>query len=190
MDINMSRPPTLETEQLILRPFTIDDAPTVQKLAGDKAIAETTLTIPYPYEDGISEEWIGKHEKLFENGKAVNFAITARTGNQLVGAISLNIEKHFDSAEMGYWIGKPYWNKGYCTEAARVLLDYGFNELGLNRIFAFHMNHNKASGQIMRKIGMTLEGCHRQAVKKWDNYIDLNMYAILKYEYTAKSANT
>jgi len=179
----MSKQPTLEAERLILRPFTIADAPEVQKLAGDKAVAETTLNIPYPYEDGMAEEWIGTHEKSFKDNKNVTFAIVQKTDNQLAGAISLTINERFNNAEMGYWIGVPYWNKGYCTEAARVLLDYGFNDLNLNRIFAHHMSHNEASGKVMQKMGMNYEGCHHQAVKKNGSYLDIKVYAILKEDF-------
>jgi len=84
---------------------------------------------------------------------------------------------------MGYWIGKSYWGKGYCTEAARRLIKYGFEELKLNRIFAHFMTGNPASGRVMEKAGMIYEGHLRQHVKKWDVVQDLKIYAILKDEY-------
>ena len=83
---------------------------------------------------------------------------------------------------MGYWIGVPYWNKGYCSEAAKALIGYGFDELGLNRVFAEHMVRNPASGRVMEKAGMTYEGTLRQHVKKWDRYEDLKVYGILRTE--------
>ena len=118
--------PVLETERLLLRPFQLSDAKEVQRLAGDKDIASTTLNIPHPYEDGMAEGWIGTHKGLFEEGKGVVYAITSRDDGRLIGAISLmNIVKNHQ-AEMGYWIGVPYWGKGYCTEAGKALLRYGF----------------------------------------------------------------
>ena len=91
-------------------------------------------------------------------------------------------------AELGYWIGKPYWGQGYCTEAARATLDFGFEQLGLNRIFAHHFARNPASGRVMQKIGMTREGRLRQHVKKWDAFEDLELYGILKDHWAARTA--
>jgi RimJ/RimL family protein N-acetyltransferase len=182
----MGKQPELVTERLLLRPFTLADAPTVQKLAGDRDIASVTLNIPHPYEDGMAEEWIGTHEKAFEEGKEVVFAVVLHENDALIGAVGLMINQEHERAEMGYWIGKPYWGNGYCTEAARAMLGYGFNTLGLNRIHATHLTRNPASGRVMEKIGMTSEGHLRQHVKKWDVFEDLEQYAILENEYKAR----
>ena len=177
----MTTQPELRTDRLFLRPFVPADAPTIQRLAGDKDIASTTLNIPHPYEDGMAEEWISMHPQQFQDGEFVNFAIVLQRDGALIGGISLmEINRHHEHAELGYWIGKPYWNNGYCTEAVRAAMRYGFSVLGLNRIHAHHMGHNPASGQVMKKAGMVYEGCQRQHVKKWDVFEDLEMYAILK----------
>lgn len=174
--------PTLETKRLILRPFNIDDASEVQKLAGDREIAKTTLNIPYPYEDGMAEEWINTHQEAFKKGKIFTLAIVHKQENYLIGAIGLTINKEFEHGEIGYWIGKPYWGKGYCTEATNDVLNYGFNKLELNRIFARHMKNNPASGRVMQKVGMKLEGTLKQHVKKWGEFQDILYYGILKDE--------
>ena len=114
--------PTLETERLVLRPFEMGDAPRVQLLAGDRSVAATTKTIPHPYEDGMAEQWIGTHQDRFENGQEIVFAITRKDGGELIGAIGLTLNLTQENAEMGYWIGKPYWGRGYCTEAGRAVL--------------------------------------------------------------------
>jgi [ribosomal protein S5]-alanine N-acetyltransferase len=84
---------------------------------------------------------------------------------------------------LGYWIGKPYWGRGFCTEAARAVLRYAFTELGLNRVHAYHFHHNPASGRVLQKIGMTHEGLLRQHVKKWGQFIDNELYSILRSEF-------
>ncbi|MGA1979801.1 MAG: GNAT family N-acetyltransferase [Sedimentisphaerales bacterium] len=177
--------PSIETERLILRGFENEDAGEVQRLAGDKAIASTTLRIPHPYEDGVAEKWIGTHHEDFEQGKVVDFAITERKAGYLIGAIGLTINKEHENAELGYWLGRQYWNKGYCTEAAKAVLRYGFEELGLNRIQAQHFKRNAASGRVMRAIGMLYEGRLRQHLKKWNKFEDVEVYGILKAEYEA-----
>ena len=161
--------PTLETERLVLRPFEPGDAPRVKLLAGEREIAATTARIPHPYEEGMAEDWIAMHQEDFEKGVTINFAIT--------------LNRDHENAEMGYWIGKPYWNHGYCTEAARAVLHYAFAELRLNRVFAYHFSHNTASGRVMKKLGMRHEGRRRQHVKKWGQFIDSEMYGILRNEF-------
>jgi RimJ/RimL family protein N-acetyltransferase len=179
----MAQQPTLETKRLILRPFKISDGWDVQRLAGDRDIASTTLNMPHPYEDGIAEKWIGGHREKFEKGLEATFAVVLREGNQLIGSISLmNLNQPHAKAEMGYWIGKPYWNHGFCTEAAKALLVYGFNSLKLNRIYALHFTRNPASGRVMQKIGMHHEGTLRQDIKKKDQFEDLEVYGILRSE--------
>ena len=184
----MTTQPELSTNCLLLRPFVLADAPTVQRLVGDRAIASTTLNVPHPYEDGMAEEWIGRRQQRFEEGRSVTFAIVLRRDDALIGAISLmEISQQHEHAELGYWIGKPYWNNGYCTEAARAVVRYGFGALGLHRIRALHLSRNPASGRVMEKVGMIYEGCQRQHVKKWGVFEDLKMYAILETECETQS---
>ena len=179
----MSQQPNLETERLLLRPFTLADAPTVQQLAGDPAIADTTLNIPHPYADGVAEVWIGDHAKNFNRRHSVTYAITRRADGQLVGAIGLTLDLRHNRAELGYWMGQPYWGQGYTTEAARALLAYGFAELDLNKIYATHFARNPASGRVMQKAGMAQEGMFPQHVRKGGQYEDLVFYGILQADF-------
>jgi ribosomal-protein-alanine N-acetyltransferase len=182
--------PTLKTARLILRPFATSDAPRVQQLAGAREIADTTATIPHPYPDGLAEEWIGKHAENFDSGKAVNLAITLAETGELVGAISLmGISRDHARAELGYWIGVPYWNRGYCTEAAAAVVAYGFAELGLNRITSHYFVRNPASGRVLEKIGMVHEGLLRQHLRRWDRFEDCVACAILRSEFRRAEPN-
>jgi [ribosomal protein S5]-alanine N-acetyltransferase len=98
---------TLTTNRLILRPFTLQDAPAVKDLAGEREIAATTANIPHPYQDGMAEEWINTHQEAFDKGESVTFAIVRNADKQLVGAIGVHIYTINQLADMGYWIGKP-----------------------------------------------------------------------------------
>jgi ribosomal-protein-alanine N-acetyltransferase len=184
----MKEMPTLQTQRLVLRPMVLTDAPDIQRLAGDRDIASTTLRIPYPYEDGMAEEWIRSRQAVFDAGEGVAFAIVGRSDASYIGGIGLVLSPPHANAEMGYWIGKPYWNRGYGTEAAGGVLRYAFEQLGLNRVYAAHFRRNPASGRIMQKIGMTYEGCLRQHIKKWDTFEDMEYYGILRSEYLAGPA--
>ncbi len=182
--------PTLHTERLTLRPFNLDDAADVQRLAGDKDIASTTSAIPHPYEDGMAEEWISSHAEVFENGKGINLAIALKDTDEackseLIGSISIEIDTIDKIGELGYWIGKPFWSCGYCTEAAKVILTYAFDVLKLKSIHAFYLKRNTASGRVLQKIGMHFEECFPKAVEKWGVLEDLVKYNIYNNTFTA-----
>jgi RimJ/RimL family protein N-acetyltransferase len=180
---NMKPQPILESERLLLRPFNLGEAKLVQKLAGDRLIASTTLNIPHPYEDGIAESWISKHEEIFNQGRGVTYAIIIKESNRLIGAMSLMnmVEKH--QAELGYWIGVPYWNNGYCTEAAEVLIRIGFEEIELHRIHACYLKRNPASGRVLKKLGMSHEGTRVDHVVKWGVFEDLELMGLIRSEW-------
>jgi [ribosomal protein S5]-alanine N-acetyltransferase len=181
----MKEQPVLTTERLILRPYSLSDAKELQRLIGDRDVSDTLLLVPYPYLDGMAEEWIDKQSSEYQEGKFVQFAISARNVGVLMGTIGLNnIIHEYQRAELGYWVGKPFWGKGYCTEAAWVVVRWGFEAIGLNRISATHMTRNPRSGRVMDKIGMKHEGHMRQYGKKWDKYEDGEMWAILRSDYT------
>lgn len=178
----MAPRPTLTTARLVLRPFASSDAPVVQRLAGEREIALNTEHIPHPYPDGAAEAWIETHQERFDAGGEITFAITAVDAG-LVGAVGIIPQWGHDRAEIGYWIGKPYWNLGYASEAAGAVIRYGFEELRLNRIVAVHFTRNAASGRVMQKNGMRHEGTLRQDRKKWGEYVDVETYGILRSEW-------
>jgi RimJ/RimL family protein N-acetyltransferase len=171
---------------LILRPFSIIDAKGVQRLAGDKKIASTTINIPHPYEDDLAENWIKTHREMYIDGASVTFAITLKESGELIGAISLMgiVENHL--AELGYWIGVPYWNYGYCTEAGKEVIRYAFKDRGLNRIHSNYFSRNPASGRVLEKLGMTHEGTRKQHILKWGKYEDEELMGILRSDWENK----
>lgn len=175
--------PTLSSPRLRLRPLTLSDAKTIQRLAGDRDIAYGTMLIPHPYEDGMAEEWIGKQDELFRNNQSATFAIERKQDDALIGTIGLTLFEKHGQAELGYWVGKPYWGNGYCTEASRAILKYGFRERKLHRIHAKHYVRNPASGRVMQKLGMQQEGVLRDHLFKWGVYEDVAIYGILESEF-------
>jgi [ribosomal protein S5]-alanine N-acetyltransferase len=172
--------PTLETERLVLRPFAFSDAADIQRLAGDFSVADTTLNIPHPYPDGAAEEFISSHPAKYEKGDAVSFAITLKRDGSLIGGMGLNVNKRFQRAELGYWIATPFWNQGYATEAGRATVEFGFRQWSLHKIEATYLGRNPASGRVMQKIGLVLEGLLRDHVIKWDRYEDIVTCGIVK----------
>lgn len=175
----MNRQPKLVTQRLTLRPFEPSDAPRVQELASAREIAYNTLVVPHPYPEGEAERWIATHRDDFQQNRIHHFALD---DGDLVGAMALMM-KNECVAELGYWIGLPYWGRGYATEAAREIVRYGFEQCGLQRVFAGHYTRNPASGRVLQKIGMQHEGTQRRHVLKWGEYLDMALYGILREEW-------
>jgi ribosomal-protein-alanine N-acetyltransferase len=180
--------PILETGRLILRPFILNDAPDVQRLGGASEVADTTLNVPHPYEISDAQQWISGQAARFASGSSVAYAITQRTDSILLGAISLmEISARHRRAELGYWLGVPFWTQGYMTEAAAALVNYGFTALNLHKITAGHFTRNPASGRVMQKIGMVCEGIRYQHVCKNGVFEDHAIYGLLAQDCRAQS---
>ena len=177
--------PTLATPRLVLRPFALADAPAVQALAGAREVADTTLHIPHPYPDGAAEAWIGAHAAAWAAGTLATYAVVDAADGTLRGAVGLSVAPEHARAELGYWVGVPWWGRGIATEAARALVEFGFARLGLHRVQARHLTRNPASGRVMQKLGMRREGIHREAVRKGDRFEDTALYAVLDREWGA-----
>ena len=174
----------IETERLLLRPLQLSDIPQLVRLIGAREVAATTLRIPHPYTEEDARAYIAGPQDGSTNRAAIaGQAIVRKHDSQLIGGIGLSVEPDHPRAELGYWIGVPYWGNGYATEAARALVAHGFRDLKLNRIFAGHFGGNAASGRVLQKIGMRHEGCQRAHILKWGRFLDCEMYGILRSEW-------
>lgn len=170
--------PVIETERLVLSQLQEGDIPFVTEYLQDKIFSDLTSNIPYPYTREHAEFWMKMSRESFENNTGYTFAVRNKEGN-ILGAIGLH-DREDDKAELGYWMGKPFWNKGYITEAATALIGFGFQELQLNKIYATYFLQNPASGRIMEKVGMEQEALLKQHVRKGEEYFDIMMYSVLK----------
>lgn len=174
--------PSLVTTRLTLRAFLPGDAEAVSRMAGAREVATHTRSIPHPYPVDEAQQWIASRGGAWADGTAANWAIVHPV-HGLVGGVGLVLELADERAELGYWIGEPYWGQGFATEAAAAVLQFGFTRLSLARIYAVHHGSNPASGQVLRKLGMTLEGRSRSHVVKWDRREDLVVYGLLAAEW-------
>lgn len=175
-----STQPTLKTNRLILNAFTQADIPHVTAICSNKAIADTTAHIPHPYTEEIASEWISTHALSFNKKSSVTYAIRDKHTLDLIGCMSLAIDQVSDRGELGYWIREEAWSKGYCTEAAQVIIPFGFNKLQLNKLKAEHLTRNTASGKVLQKLGFKKEGILKQHFKKWGIFEDIAVYGLLK----------
>jgi RimJ/RimL family protein N-acetyltransferase len=169
--------PDLAAGPLRIRPLSYADEARVQELASAAEIASTTLSFPHPYPPGAAREWIEKKLDTFAKGEEMALAIELE--GAYIGSIGFFFNRRDDAGELGYWIGKPYWGRGFASLAAGAMLRFGFEELGLHRIQAQVMARNPGSAKVLEKIGLRYEGLLRGAIKKWGVYEDVKIYAAL-----------
>jgi [ribosomal protein S5]-alanine N-acetyltransferase len=184
--------PTLKTPRLLLRPFTLADAPCLQELASDERVAAGTARIPHPNPAGSAARSITSCLNNPSENR-LPFAITLAAGNdpvpagQLIGRIGLSREDppQIDHATLGYWLGVAHWNHGYATEAAAAVLHFAFTQLQLAQISADHFAHNPASGRVLQKIGMTYTHASHEFFPVRNAAYDLRHYAITRDQWLA-----
>ena len=179
----------LHSDLALMRPIETGDIPSIQRLAAAKEIANNTY-VPHPYPPGAAEEFVQKAQEQWRQDEAFVFAIIERAGESFAGCMGIHpLPAHY-RAEVGYWIGLPYWGRGLATASLRLIIQFGFEELKLNRIAAGHFPHNPASGRVMQKAKMRYEGRLRGALFHHDEYRDELRYAILRSDYEQDLAAT
>ncbi len=181
--------PTLATERLSLRELRLDDAGAVAEGAGDKRVAKYLIQVPSPYPVALARRWVTARIAWWEDGRGATLAITRRTQTrQLLGTVSLRVFARDRRAELGYWLSANAWNFGFATEACRAIVDFGFRELGLARIYAQVLSGNTASEHVLDKLGMTREGAKRQHIKKGKKLLDVVLYGLLRDEWPSAAS--
>lgn len=151
---------------VILRRLERNDAEKLSLIANNKRIFDNVRDyFPHPYTLQNAEEFIGWCEK---EEVPVTFAIQYKS--ELAGVIGLVLQSdvYRRSAEIGYWLGEPFWNKGIVTEAVQMMIRYAFNNLKIIRLFTGVFEYNKASRRVLEKCGFKLEGIFNQSVVKND----------------------
>ncbi len=175
---------TLETDRLILRKFTVDDAEAMYKhWASDKDVVKF-LTWPNYENVDVAKATLENWEKLYEDDTYYQWAIVPKDLQEPVGSISaVGMKEEIDMIHIGYCIGRSWWHQGITSEALKEVIRFFFEEVGANRIESMHDTQNPHSGMVMKKCGMQYEGTMRSAAKSNHGIGDVSMYAILKEDY-------
>jgi [ribosomal protein S5]-alanine N-acetyltransferase len=149
----------IATGRLHLRPFAQADAARVEHLAGDAAVAAMTGNIPHPYPPGVAAEWIARTGKLIEAKSLAQCAVIDKESDALIGCVSLRRERPASQeAELAYWIGVPYWGRGFATEACRALVSDVSPRWDLSLVWAGVRPENHRSIRVLQKLGMNRDG--------------------------------
>lgn len=173
----------LETERLILRPFEEGDAPALMQIMNDPKVTANLLISPCFSEDNIAE-WIRNRIDGIEKREGYALGMVLKETGGLIGTCSLiKVSWEHMHAELVYYLAKEFWGKGYMTEAAAKMIQFGFEELGLERISVGCFARNEASARIIEKLGFTFEGLARHAYLKDGEFLDELRFGMLRSEF-------
>jgi len=182
-----SRLPTLQTPRLLLRSLTMRDAADIYHYSKDPLVAEHVL---WDAHESIHQTraYLRYILRQYKSGEPSSFGIVEKASGKVIGTIGyMWISQDNASGEVGYSLSRAHWNQGYMTEALNAVIDFGFEELHLNRIEAQHETTNPASGRVMAKVGMRPEGVLRARVFNKGKFMDVALYAILRSDWKQRA---
>ncbi len=168
----------LKLSRSTIRPFRLTDAAAVAEMANNPKVWRNMRDrFPFPYTLADAEGWVGYAS---QQDPVTDFALEA--DGQAIGGIgfALQSDVHRLSAEIGYWLGEPYWGRGIATEALRAMTEHAFERFGLVRLFATVFEHNLASARVLEKAGYQREGLLRKSVIKGGQVLDSLLYACVR----------
>lgn len=172
----------LNGKNIRLRKIVRSDAVAITRYAKDPAISRFTL-IPRPYTMESSYRFIRHTHLMRRRGMDQSLGIELKERGEIIGMISLmHIDRKNRNAEIGYWLAKPYWRRGYSLEAIRLIIKYGFRKLKLVRIYARVLHPNLASAKLLEKAGFRYEGRFRKSALMRGRWMDDLLYGMLKEE--------
>lgn len=180
----MARPDALYSERLTLRTPSIRDADQMYRLCCDPEILRRTGIPQNPYLRRHAMEFIKSVHRHHRKGNTWHWSIRKRETDDLMGMVTLYAQRRSNLvAEIGCWLGRPYWRQGHMGEAFGLVLNYGFGTLKLKRIYAGIFSHNAWSVGLVEKLGFVREGTLRCAAKVRGRWRDEHIYAMLREEW-------
>ena len=172
----------LETERLVLRAFTLDDAEDIFAYACDP---EVFVYLPFDHHGDMdaTRDFIARTLEGHEAGTKADWGMVLKETGRVVGTCGFCTWGGGGRAELGYCLGREQWGQGLVTEASERIVRFGFEECMLNRIEAVCDVDNIGSARVMEKCGMVFEGTMRQRMVMHESYRDMKMYAILREDW-------
>lgn len=177
--------PQLETERLILREFRLDegDQMALYRIFSDSRVTRyynlSTFTEP-------EEAWrlLQRRHNRFWQGRGIRWAITLKNNDEIIGSCGFNsLNKKKQMGELGYELARPFWQRGIMTEAVTMAVDYGLTELALSRIEAWIMPANRASANLLLKVGFQSEGVLEDKGYWNGHFHDLELFSLLAEQW-------
>ena len=176
----------LETERLLLRPPERRDVAAFAPLIGDYEVSKNLANVPHPYAEKDALGGISHLGERRAKGEAFQFGVTRKSDGAYIGGCGLHLDK--GEFELGYWYGKPYWNMGYATEAARRVLDFAFAELQVPEVWAGWFHDNPNSGHVLAKLGFKPKGFEKRPCMARGADVGCNIVTLSRDAFAKKRA--
>jgi RimJ/RimL family protein N-acetyltransferase len=176
--------PRLETERLILRPPEYSDVAALTRWIGEFDVAKNLASVPYPYSEADGRAFVTKAHEQRALGEGYCFAILEKENGAFLGCCGLHLKD--GRYEVGYWIGKPFWNCGYCTEAVRKLIGFAFHDLKATNVWAGWFHDNPASGRVLEKLGFLPDGGEPRGCRARGQDVYCHMTALTREDFGRK----
>ncbi|MCC3587968.1 MULTISPECIES: GNAT family N-acetyltransferase [unclassified Microcoleus] len=175
--------PIIETERLLLRKITLNDASDMFEYASNPEVSEYTMWSTHTsIED--TKYFLKSLTKMYKRKELVDWGIVHKAEKKFIGTCGyVEWSMTHSRAEIGYALSARYWREGYMSEAVNAIIEFGFREMLLNRIVGRCEVNNIASARVMEKVGMQLEGILRQQLFVKGRYWDLKIYSLLREEF-------
>jgi RimJ/RimL family protein N-acetyltransferase len=149
----------LETERLLLRAYARDDAAEITRLLNDTEMARFLMVIPHPFVEFDARQLVKAAWRRITGGRGFDLLITVKDGgNRPVGSVGVGLHDEGSRAELGFWIGRDYWGRGYASEAARRMIAFATETLGVARLTGTVAADNDASLAVLARLGFTETG--------------------------------
>lgn len=172
--------PRLESERLYLRPPDYCDVAAITRLIGEYDVAKNLAAVPHPYSEADGRAFVTMAHEKRALGEGFCFAIFDKESDAFLGCCALTLSN--GRYAIGYWLGRPFWNRGYASEAVKALVAFAFHVLKVEQVWASWFDDNPASGRVLEKLGFrvveTYEGaslarrgavpCHRTTLLRED----------------------
>jgi ribosomal-protein-alanine N-acetyltransferase len=163
---------------LSLREVEQNDIEDIARLANDRDIAAMTASLPYPYTKNNAKTWLD-----YVNNTQSEHVFAIEHDNRFIGIIGLVHESENNRAELGYWLGKEYWNRGFASAAVQIVLGYAFTVLQVSKVYAQAFGSNIASHKVLEKNGFVREGCLERHFVRMGTTHDILYFGLLKESY-------
>lgn len=175
--------PIIETPRLRLRKLDRQDSADMYEYACREETTRYLLWNPHP-SIGYTKSYLIMVQRMYRNGGYYDWAVVEKESGKMIGTCGFSrLDERHGVGEVGYVLNAAFHHRGYATEAASAVIEFGFRKLGLNRIEARYMAENEASRQVMERCGMTYEGTLRQLMLVRGHYRDIGLCALLKEDY-------
>ena len=177
---------TITIDNFYIRPLHKSDADSIVKYINDAEIHRNTASIPYPYTKKDAKKSLTDSSKHWNAGSAYRFGIVIK--DEVVGCCSLDSVHQKDrNAELGYWLGRPFWGQKIMSRVTKAVVAFGFNQLKLHKIIVKHKESNIASQRIIEKLGFVYEGTERESHLRDGKWCNCRVYSLLESEFKFNS---